>query len=59
MAPIPAQPGGRAPLPLTRADARLRARHVLKLRELVRAGRYRVPSDAVAAAIIAFHRREV
>jgi anti-sigma28 factor (negative regulator of flagellin synthesis) len=46
-----------APLPLDRRAARQRARHVARIARLVRSGRYRVPSERVADAIITFHRR--
>ena len=53
------EPAGRLPLPLTAAD---RVRREQAIREIVRqieSGRYRVPADRVAAAVQAFHRREV
>ncbi|MCB2223275.1 MAG: flagellar biosynthesis anti-sigma factor FlgM [Actinobacteria bacterium] len=46
------------PLPVTAADRRRRADRVAEIGRRVAAGRYRVPAEEVAEAIVAFHRRE-
>ena len=45
-------------LPLTATDRRKRAERVRQITREVAAGRYVVPAEGVADAVLAFHRRE-
>ena len=45
-------------LPVTATDRRKRAERVRQITRDVAAGRYLVPAERVANAVLAFHRRE-
>jgi anti-sigma28 factor (negative regulator of flagellin synthesis) len=45
------------PIPFGAAGVRERRRRIARIEAQVRAGTYRVPAGAVAAAVLRFHRR--
>ena len=52
------RPAPPLPLPVTAADRAERAAAVSEIARRVTEGRYRVPSDVVAEAVLKFHSRE-
>ena len=47
---------GRLPLPVSEADRRARTAAVAEIARRVALGRYRIPADRIADAVLAFHR---
>ena len=46
------------PLPLAAADRRARAKRIRQIGREVASGRYLIPADRVADAVLGFHRRD-